>query len=447
MKVLLTTHQFFPEYASGTEILTLSVARELMARGHAVRVLTGYPEERNLADEQRFDEYDFEGIRVHRFRHAYVPMGGQTSKIAIGFDNHLAAGFFSRVLADFQPDVAHFFHLNRLGTGLIPRAVAAGVPAFLTPTDFWAICPTAQLRYSDGRPCSGPTLHGGNCALHFAGNTLKGIGGNLAARLPPSVGDALVRLTRAGLIPRYPHAEEVVAIGTRLGLNVTRLNQLRRIVVPNRMMEQLMLRYGVEPGRIVRSAFGTEAGPATSAPPRPAPRNPLRIGFIGTLAPHKGCHVLIEAFKLLPSGLGTLKIYGRESDFPDYARQLRQRADDDRAIEFCGLFPNAQIAQVMGDLDMLVVPSVWNENTPLVIYSAQAAQCPVVASNVPGISEVVTDGVDGLLFEAGSATALADRLLQVARNPDLLTRLSAGARAPKTVSAYVDELLSVWQKG
>lgn len=81
------------------------------------------------------------------------------------------------------------------------------------------------------------------------------------------------------------------------------------------------------------------------------------------------------------------------------------------------------------------------------LYSAQAAQCPVVASNVPGISEVVTDGVDGLLFEAGSATALADRLLQVARTPDLLTRLSAGARAPKTVSAYVDELLSIWQKG
>ena len=85
MRILLTTHQFFPQFAAGTEILTYSVARELIKRGHVVRVLAGYPSSANLADEDRFDEYDFEGIHVYRFHHAYTPMGGQASLIEVGY--------------------------------------------------------------------------------------------------------------------------------------------------------------------------------------------------------------------------------------------------------------------------------------------------------------------------------------------------------------------------
>ncbi len=145
MKILLTVHQFFPQYAAGTEVLTYSVARELMRRGHMVHVLTGHPSSADLCDEDRLDEYDFEGIHVYRFHHAYTPMGGQLSMIEVGYDNRLATTYFERVLERFRPNVVHFFHLNRLGTGLIEHAVRSGIPCFMTPTDFWTICPTGQL--------------------------------------------------------------------------------------------------------------------------------------------------------------------------------------------------------------------------------------------------------------------------------------------------------------
>jgi glycosyltransferase involved in cell wall biosynthesis len=445
MKVLLTTHQFFPDFQSGTEVLTLSIARELMARGHKVLVLTGYPTGKNFADDERFDEYEFEGIHVHRFHHAYVPMGGQSSKIEVGFDNRLAAEYFVKMLTFYRPNIVHFFHLNRLGTGLILKAVDAGVPAFFTPTDFWAICPTAQLVYCDGQLCAGPSQRAGNCLIHFLTNTLGQTAGKLTKRLPISLGDFLVWLVRDGLLSTFPYVHEVVAMSRRLTLNVNRLNQLRRIVVPNRMMEELMLKYGVEPARLVRSAYGIDINEGKRFP-RSVPRVPLRVGFIGTLAPHKGCHLLIEAFRLLPAGDATLNIYGRESDFPNYAMQLRELADGNRAIGFFGVFPNSQIGLVLDDLDVLVVPSIWNENTPLVIYSAQAAGCPVVASNVSGISEVITNNVNGLLLEPGSVEALSGCLLQLVRTPELLTRLSALSSCPKSTSEYVDELLAIWQE-
>src|SRR3954453_16743152 len=77
MKILLTVHQFFPEYFSGTEVLTYSVARELLSRGHAVAVMTGFPARKNLPPHERLDEYQIDGIHVFRFHHAYVRMNGQ----------------------------------------------------------------------------------------------------------------------------------------------------------------------------------------------------------------------------------------------------------------------------------------------------------------------------------------------------------------------------------
>jgi glycosyltransferase involved in cell wall biosynthesis len=445
LKILLTVHQFFPEYTSGTEVLALSVARELIARGHQVRILTGFPSEQALKDEQRFDEYEFEGVHVYRFHHAYAPMAGQTSLIELSYDNHLAAEYFGRILQKYKPDIVHFFHLDRLGTGLIEDAVQAGVPAFMTPTDFWVICHTAQLALGNGRLCQGPTAYGGNCVKHIAQSSANATVAVLATWLPTPMADLLARLTQANVMPNYPHQLEIKAVSSRLTTNVTRLNQLSRIVSPNSFMTEMLVRHGVAAHRIIQAAFGVDFTEGKTDKPRSLPRQPFRIGFIGTLAPHKGCHVLIEAFKRLPPGSANLRIFGSTDHFPSYAGELKRSAGNHRGIEFCGVFPNARIDQVLEDLDALVVPSLWYENTPLVLYSAQAAGCPVVASDFPGISEVIRDEVNGLLFEAGNAAALGRQLFRVIDDQGLAPRLSANTRRPKSTASYVDELLEIWQ--
>ena len=444
MRILLTVHQFLPDYASGTEILTRSVARELLSRGHEVHVLTGFPAQQPLADEDRFDEYDFEGIHVYRFHHAYTAMAGQRSRIELDYDNHLAAEHFAGVLKRFQPDVVHCFHLSRLGTGLIERATQANIPIYLTPTDFWAICLTAQLLLPNNRMCHGPNAQAGNCVKHLAQNTQQGLAATCARWLPTPMANLLVSLTRNGVLPAYPQHAEVTAISSRLATNVSRLNRLTKIVAPNRFMRDLLVRHGVQPQRIVLSAFGIDVTPTDTQERRSPPRQPFRVGFIGTLAQHKGCHVLIESFKSMPPGRAILKIYGNPTDFPDYAAALKRQADPNPAIEFCGVFPNASIAQVLDDLDVLVVPSLWYENTPLVLYSAQARRCPVLASHFPGISDVIEDEVNGLLFEPGNAADLARQLLRLMAETGLAERLAAQARPPKPTASYVDELLAIW---
>lgn len=444
VKILLTTHQFLPTYGSGTEILTCAVALELIRRGHSVRVLTGHPCAIDRCDEGQFDEYEFDGIHVYRFNHAYMPMAGQQSMIEVGYDNQLAASYFNRILERFRPDTVHFFHLNRLGTGLIETAVRAGTRCFMTPTDFWTICPTGQLVLANGHVCSGPSVFAGNCVKHFAQRSQKGVVGKVANWLPSSVVDFLVRLSKNGVLPVYPQRIEVIAVASRLGVNIARLNQLNGLVVPNEFMGKVLIQHGVLPRLVIQSAFGIDLVTSGATERRLAKRNPLRVGYIGTLAPHKGCHVLIDAFKGLPHDEALLRIYGDVEQFPSYFAELKRLADNRGAIEFCGTFHNSKIGEILANLDVLVVPSLWYENTPLVIYSAQAALCPVVASDFPGMSSVIGDGVNGLLFDPGNARELANALSRLVNEPDLAARLSNNSKVPKTTAAYVDELLSIW---
>jgi glycosyltransferase involved in cell wall biosynthesis len=173
----------------------------------------------------------------------------------------------------------------------------------------------------------------------------------------------------------------------------------------------------------------------------------LRIGFIGTLSYHKGAHVLAEAVRKLSADKRfKVKIYGALEQFPEYAEILRAIAGEDERIEFCGTFPHDKIGEVLNGIDVLIVSSLWYENTPLVIHSAQAAKVPVVATNLGGMNEVVINGVNGFLFEKGDAGGLAEIILTLCNNASLVERLSNHARTPKSILTYADELEELYSE-
>jgi glycosyltransferase involved in cell wall biosynthesis len=93
----------------------------------------------------------------------------------------------------------------------------------------------------------------------------------------------------------------------------------------------------------------------------------LRIGYIGRLVEQKGVHILLHATRALPAELNiALTIHGDVNAYPRYAKELRRLAGDDARIAFCGAYAPNQAGAVLAQLDVLVVPSIWYENTPLV---------------------------------------------------------------------------------
>ena len=399
-----------------------------------------------MQDAKRFDKYEIDGIPVYRFNHSFVPMGGQEVVSEIEYNNHLTAGYFKGLLDELKPDIVHFFHFSRLGAALVDVVRELGIPAYYTPTDFWAVCPTSQLLLPDGRVCAGPSIHGGNCVKHVALLTRWRHFSGVVKHLPDSAIDAFAVVAKAGHGINFPFRQEIAALSRRKPFNISRLNSLQGIVSPTQLMTDVLTGNGVRPELIRQSAYGINISGFDDFQRNYPEGRRITIGYIGTLAPHKGCHVMVEAFNKLTNSDARLKIYGNPKEFPDYVAGLHAAAKGNEAIEFCGTFPNAQIADVLSGIDVLVVPSVWYENTPLVVYSALAAKCPVIASNFPGMSEVVRDGWNGLLFEPNNADGLSACLARLHHEPALLQALSENRAPPKSIAAYVDELLSVYEK-
>ena len=175
------------------------------------------------------------------------------------------------------------------------------------------------------------------------------------------------------------------------------------------------------------------------------PIGPLRLGYIGQIAPHKGVDVLLRAFKRYSKHhpRSVLKIYGDLSRVPNYVQRLKRLVEERKTVEFCGSFANERVYEILRDIDVLVVPSLWYENCPNVILEAFASGTPVIASNLGGMTELVENGVNGFLFRRGDDKDLYRQLRKLNDEPELLESLSRGLRSVKTEDQEMEEIVEL----
>ncbi|HJQ28468.1 MAG TPA: glycosyltransferase, partial [Rubrobacter sp.] len=208
-----------------------------------------------------------------------------------------------------------------------------------------------------------------------------------------------------------------------------------------RLTRDLLAANGMGKEKIQVSHYGIDTSHVAGVSAERSPSSTLRVGYVGTLAPHKGPDILLRAFGMLPPETeATLSIHGSEKGYESYARELRELAGDDGRISFRGAFAREELRSVLAGVDVLVVPSRWYENAPGVIFEAFAAGAPVVATDLGGMSEFVRHGRNGLLFGLEDEHDLALQLRRLAEEKDLLPGLRAGIGAVKSVGEYADEM-------
>ena len=444
MKIVLTVHQFLPDHASGTEILTYETAKELQRLGHTVKVFTGLYTLKELTDTERFDQYFYNGISVERFYFNYKHVDGQSNPIEIEYNNSLVGAYFKKYLEREKPDIVHSFHLAHLSASPIDACRELGIPVVLTPTDFWFVCPMFELRWPNNQVCPGPDPLALNCVRHVAVRSLSPRVNSLFQRIPNRLLRLFIRFVKKWGNIDTKYSPMVRALSERHEFLQKKINLIDKVIIPTQIMLSVLSQNGLEAHRIASIPFGLNLTYLQNAK-RPEPGNILRLGYIGTLSEHKGVHVLVQAVRQLEDKPIELKIYGKLDEFPDYIENLRRIIQNDPRIKFCGTFPNREIGRIFSDLDALVVPSVWYENSPLVIYSAQAAKCPVIASNMDGLADVVEHGRNGLLFESGNSSQLAATINTIFKDKNLLQELSERSKIPLSIQAYAEKIVAIYQ--
>jgi glycosyltransferase involved in cell wall biosynthesis len=168
-----------------------------------------------------------------------------------------------------------------------------------------------------------------------------------------------------------------------------------------------------------------------------------RLLFVGRLAAVKGLAVLIDALAHLRAKHAELEltIVGDGPERAALEARVRSAGVADH-VRFTGYRSQAEVREHLERSDLFVLPS-FAEGVPVVLMEAMAAGVPVVATNVAGVSELVEDGVNGILVRPGDAEVLARRIALLLDDPNLRARLGRAGRE-KVAREFDQAAESAW---
>lgn len=448
MRICLVSHGFPPFERTGVENYTAALATAFARAGHTVEVFA--PRTDPLQPDFAVRREVRAGFAVNWITVNRIPSGPRAM-----LEQPSIAAEFGRFLDREQPQVVHFQHLVKLGIGLIEKAREHGIPTLYTAHDYFPVCHRYTLLRPDLRHCDvrGDFMACGRCdlALGFL-NEIESLGDYHMGALPEQL-DESQREALDGILGDRPEAAGLTAgdvdaaCDRRRVLDALRaqaFHGLDRIIAPTRFLADELVRGGIDSEMIEVLGYGVENGDLADLPAvRPDPSAPLRFGFFGGISKQKGVHVLVEAFRR--AGVeAQLSIWGGSTDEP-YVERMRAAAEEIGA-RWGGSFLREDLPRFMAETDVVVVPSIWVENQPLVIREAFSAGRPVVASRMGAIPESVRDGVDGLLFEPGDPDALAGVVRRLCRDPDLVGDLAAGIEPVTDVDRQACDLVERYEE-
>lgn len=379
MKILYINTLYSPYVEGGAEISLKLIVESMQARGHEVAVLSLMP------DAGRHNER-INGIKVYRvgLKNLYWPFmdakPGKYRRLAWHLCdryNPLMRTEVRNVLQLEQPDVVSCHNLVGWSISVWEEVRKAGIPIVQVLHDMYLLCANSNM-YRHGQVCNRQCFQ--------------------------------CRLLRHG------HRRGSQKVSAVVGIS--------------RSILDLFKASGYFAGMPQYVVYNARHIPAPAGKSRREAGSPLKIGYIGTLAKIKGIAWLIEQFR--KSGVeGYLYIAGR--GHAEDVHQLETLAEGDHRIVFEGYVDSQHF---YSGIDVLVVPSHWEEPLGMVAIEGLANHLPVIASNRGGLRETVINGKNGLLCEPSEPDSLGQALEMLWRDVVFYNQLAENAR--QSITALLD---------
>jgi glycosyltransferase involved in cell wall biosynthesis len=356
-----------PHHLGGYELVWQAAVEHLRARGHAVRVLTSDHRERLAADDT--DDTD-----VHRelrwyWRDHRFPRIGLRARIELERANGRT---LERQLDEHRPDVVAWWAMGGMSLSLVERVRRTGLPAVAFVNDDWLIYAPRTDAW-----------------LRLAGHRA----------VPRGV---LERLT--GLPARFDPAASFAVV-------VFASDAMRDRALEHWQLRQVEVSYG-----------GIDPIFLRAEPPRDWS---WRLLYVGRIDARKGIDTALEALALLPDAATLRVVGGGDREHLEELRALADRLGLGERVDFSGARAQAELPAIYAAADAVLFPVRWQEPWGLVPLEAMGSGRPVVATGTGGSSEYLRDGVNCLLFSAGDAAALADRVRRLHADAALRAALTA----------------------
>jgi glycosyltransferase involved in cell wall biosynthesis len=441
MKIIIAVHHFPPRHTGGAELRAYRTAAWLRDHGHDVRVICIEHINRGPDDGVSWEDGTYEGVPVHRLS---FDLSKAPDRFRWSYDSPWIEKHLRDYLSLVGPDILHMISGYLFGAGALRAARALDIPVVITLTDYWFLCPRVNLLRSDGQLCTSDTFDAAACTRCKYEEKRRF---RIPAKVAPGAADwfwAHVFESGSGRLSVFSDVAGQFRQRNRILMEM--LPVADALICPSRFLIEKFGARGIDSHKLVFNSHGLDCSSWLPVSDIDEPSHVFRIGYMGQIVSHKGVHLLIESFTRLRSNSPLeLVIYGDETAFPGYTRCLRKLARGDKRIKILGRYKYQHVAQILAQIDVLVIPSTWNEIGPWVLYEAFQTQTPVVASDIPNMSYVVQHEMNGLLFTCGDSTSLANQLQRLVDDPGLLSRLRDGIEPVKSIAEEMDQLEAIYR--
>ena len=449
------------------ETYTRALSQALVSRGHQVHIFCREGAPTRSEFSWRDDLVD--GLPVRRVVNNFVRVNGFADYYYIREIEEI----FAQTVCEWHPDIIHFQHATGLSASLPARAAVEGWPCTWTLWDYWPICPMNTLLLQDGTLCRG-SHHAANCfqcvynsTAPFPGQQIPNlrseeVGAELvppAHHPTPSLLAGVMRLLRRvlprplrlrlldvyNLIQRYrprrrrlPSQAAASAPGEPLSPQSdlapltfradymrTALSGCTYLVAPLPFVRDIYAEFGLAADRIkvIEPGMDLSLWQRTPRPSR-AKSSLLRLGYIGSLMRHKGVDVIVRAVRQLEDANVELRLHGFFVQDDPYATTLQRLAKGDSRIHFMGPYQQQELASLLAEVDLLLMPALWHETYSFVTREAILAGVPLISADIGGMRAAIDNGVNGLLLPPGDVDAWAMAIHRFAVQPDLLDHMA-----------------------
>jgi len=368
MKVLFIVNFFPPEYVGGAEVAAFNSCYGLLQRGVECSVLSV-----NARSPQHTDqEYVFKGVKVRQV--GYYHTGSQVLTV---FDPLIYRRIVQELRA-VKPDLVHVHNVS--GTSLAPFVACQrlGLPVVLTLHDHWLLCPNNMLFRGNGILCD-PAMARPSCSKCYRRYDFWG---------------------------NIPFRRQIYAWLTR---------DVRRFISPSQCLVELHVAAGYSRERFGVLRYGLGPGFSDGEPPTLIPKWLSEDGeanvmlFAGQVVEVKGTQVLAKALPLLERYVERLRLWVAGAGDETCMNELRRFVPT--SVRLVGKLQFYELKALYAAAGLTIVPSIWYDNSPMVIYESFLAGTPVLGANIGGIPELIQEGDTGYLFIPGDAVDLAEKAI------------------------------------
>jgi glycosyltransferase involved in cell wall biosynthesis len=446
MKLLQVAHTFLPKYVAGTEIYTYEISQALRKKKNEVRIAYTDP----LSHAYALNKIKYKEITCYEMQKDI----SNIFSFEDSFRDKTIEDFFIDILNDYKPDLIHYQHVMFLSTNIIELAKKRKIRQVLSLHDFWFQCLTHKRITTENMLCVNPTI---DTCIKCHKDLL-----NRNIVVPPfrlhNIDPFISFLRKRGSLDaltdkvqsRIAHTVNYhfnknklrEQLADRLNAHRNVLKSVDLVIYPTKFLQTELYKWDLKGKSNIISSDGIQD--AYFRKFKRIRSKKIRFAFIGSIVAAKGLLVLVKAWEKANTAKAILKVYGNISDDPDYAKKVMEIVSRQKNIEIKGGFKPDQIGKVFEEIDMLIVPSTWFENAPLVLRDALLSHTPAIATNLGGLTELINEKKSGLLFENGNSDDLADKIAKVIKNPELLRSFAFPRQ--KNIKQNADELISLYRK-